>query len=102
MSRVIRIEFEPIVGDWGAQFGWVTAHLMAFFPGLTLNRMPVFRRADTGGITFGSPLVAGDLPASRYSCITFDTDRQRERFLTALDQALRAAHTELFVAGDAP
>jgi hypothetical protein len=89
MPRRLTVEFTPVLGDWGAQIGWASVRLVGAVPGLIINRMPVFRApADP---TFGSPLVPGDLPASRYSCITFDTDQHRQRFLAQLEEALRAA-----------
>jgi hypothetical protein len=99
MTRLIKVEFTPIPGDWGSQVGWLDARLYGAFR-LVIRRMPVFRRSP-GVFTYGAPMVPGDLPASRHSCITFDTDRHREQFLTALDEALRAAHPELF-ATEAP
>jgi hypothetical protein len=98
MQHRLTVEFTPVRGDWGAQIGWANVRLTGAFPGLTLARMPVFRQADTRLIHFGAPLTAGNLPASRYSCLTFDTDRNRQRFMVQLGDALRAAYPELFAA----
>jgi len=95
MPRITNIEYMPISGDWGAQIGWLSARLPAAFTDMILNGVPVFRQRPAA-ITFGMPLAPGELPGSRYSCITFDTDRHRQRFLAALEEALRAAHPELF------
>jgi hypothetical protein len=97
MQRRLTVEFTPVLRDWGCQIGWASVRLTGAFPGLTLNHMPVYRQADTRLIHFGSPLTPGNLPASRYSCLTFDTDRNRQRFLAQLDEALRVAHPELFL-----
>jgi hypothetical protein len=94
MPRRLTVEFTPVLADFGAQIGWASVRLTGAFPGLTLARMPVFRGPT--GLTFGSPLVPGERPASRYSCVTFDTDKNRQRFLAQLDEALRAAYPELF------
>jgi hypothetical protein len=96
MPRRLTVEFTPVLADFGAQIGWASVRLTGAFPGLTLARMPVFRQADTRLIHFGSPLTPGNLPASRYSCLTFDTDRNRQRFMVQLDEALRVAYPELF------
>jgi hypothetical protein len=90
------IEFIGVSGDWGAQIGWLSAPVPEAAIGLILHRMPVFRQVDTGEISFGMPLVPGDLLGSRYSCLTFDSDRHRRRLLGALEAALRAAHPEIF------
>ena len=92
----INVEFTPVSGDWGTQLGWVSAPVPGAFRGLIVHRMPVFRRADTCGIDFGMPLAAGAVPGTRHSCVTFDTDRHRKRFLGALEAALRQKHPELF------
>ena len=42
------------------------------------------------------PLLQGELPGSRYSGITFNTDKHHQRFLEEVKTALRAAHPELF------
>jgi hypothetical protein len=94
MSK-LTIEFEPLQG-WGAQIEWATVTADGAVPGLRLNRLPVFRTANTGAITFGMPLLQGELPGSRYSGIAFDTDEHRQRFLARLKAALRTAYPELF------
>jgi hypothetical protein len=96
----ITIEFEPASGDWGAQICWLNAVLAGALLGMIINRVPVFRRGPAV-FTFGSPLVPGELPASRYSCKTFDTDQQRQRFLAALEEAFRTAHPEALSGGGA-
>jgi hypothetical protein len=96
MPRRLTVEFTPVLG-WGSQLGWVNVRLIGAVPGMTINnRVPLFR--GPAGLTFGSPLVPGDLPASRYSLVTFSTDRNRQRFLAQLDEALRVAYPELFAA----
>jgi hypothetical protein len=97
MSK-ITVEFEGLKGDWGQQLGWVSVGVQGSIPGLRLHRLPVFK-TDTGDITFGMPMLQGELPGSRYSGITFDTDKHRERFLRDLSTALRATHPELFDRG---
>jgi hypothetical protein len=97
MSK-ITIEFEGFAGDWGAQIGWISVEVQGAIPGLRLHRLPVFQ-TDAGDITFGMPMLQGELPGSRYSGITFDTDKHRERFLRDLSGAPRAVHPELFERG---
>jgi hypothetical protein len=101
MPRRLTVEFTPVPGDWGAQVGWLDARLYGAFPGLVINRMPVFQRSP-GVFTYGSPLVPGDLPASRHSCITFVSDAHRRRFLVQLDSAFRTAYPELFATEEPP
>jgi hypothetical protein len=91
----ITVEFEELTEDWGAQIGWVSVDVHGAIPGLRLDHLPVFQ-TDTGGFTFGMPLLQGELPGSRYSGITFDTDEHRERFLLDLAAALRTARPDRF------
>jgi hypothetical protein len=93
---LIKVTFTPVLGDWGSQIGWLDALLLGCFPGLIINHMPVFRRGPTS-FTYGSPLVPGDLPAARYSAVTFATDEDQARFMAALKEDLRAARPELFL-----
>jgi hypothetical protein len=91
----LEVEFKPVEG-WGAQIGWLDATVHEAIPGLSLNRFAVFRDVDTDIIGIGVPSVPGELPAFRHSAISFDTDRNRRRFVGKLLDALRAAHPELF------
>jgi hypothetical protein len=97
--RFADIKFTPIPGDWGAQIGWLSVPLPAAVRGLLLHRVAVFRqRAEDGvTVTFGLPLVPGELAGSRYSCVTFDNEEHGRAFLGDLESALRRKHPELFV-----
>jgi hypothetical protein len=86
----ILVDFTPVPGDWGQQIGWLDTHLVGAFPGLIIHRMTVFQR-EPGVITFGFPLISGDLPAARHSCISFAHERCRRRFIKALETAFREA-----------
>jgi len=98
---LISAAFTPISGDWGSQIGWLDALLLSFFSGLTLHRIAVFRHGPAN-FTYGSPLVPGDLPASRYSAVTFATDEDRLRFMAALEEAFRVAAPAQFLPEGAP
>jgi hypothetical protein len=93
---LISVTFVPVPGDWGSQIGWLDALLLSYLPGLTIRRMPVFRHGPAS-FTYGSPLVPGDLPASRFCAVTFTTDEDRAHFMAALQEAFRAACPELFL-----
>jgi hypothetical protein len=95
MPRLM-VELNLVAGDWGAQIGWVSVDVHGAIPGLRLNHLPVFRTANTGIITFGMPLLQGEIPGSRYSGISFDTDEHRQHFLGELETVLRATHPDLF------
>jgi hypothetical protein len=84
-----------LTGDWGAQLGWVSVDVHGAVPALRLNRLAVFQ-TDAGDVTFGMPLLRGEFPGSRYSGITFDTNKQFQRFLKRLGAALRTARPDRF------
>jgi hypothetical protein len=89
------VKFEELTGDWGAQIGSATVDVHGAIPGLRIHRISVCQ-ATAGEVTFGMPLLQGELPGSRYSGITFDTDEHRQRFFERLKAALRTAKLELF------
>ena len=91
----LTVTFEELAGDWGAQVGWVSVDVRGALPGLRINRIPVFQTA-AGAATFGLPLLQGQLPGSRYSGITFNSDEHRRHFFERLAAALRATRPDLF------
>jgi hypothetical protein len=95
----LTVEFEEVLGDWGAQVGWVTVDVYGSIQGLRLHRLPVFQVNAGGvvGVVFGTPMLQGERPGSSYSGITFRTDEHRKRFLRDFDAALRKTNPELFL-----
>ena len=90
-----RFTIEAVTGDWGAQIGWVSVGVHGAVPGLRINCVPVFKTA-AGDVTFGMPLLQSELPGSRHTGFTLDTDKQRQRFFERLKAALRAARPDRF------
>jgi hypothetical protein len=93
----LKVEFAELTGDWGVQIGWLNAADLGSVPVLCLNRFPVFRNADTRHVDICMPLTPGELPASRHSALTFDTERDHRRFVGRLLDALRVIRPNLLV-----